>query len=96
MSASPPPFEPGCLLDQAEAALLQALHAVRVARNSPAAPALDAPCDVLEVDEAARLAGRSKSTIRKWAKAQHLGRRLGGRWLLSRSRFAGFINGGPT
>ena len=51
------------------------------------------PCDILEMDEAVALSGRRPCTIRKWAKAHRLGRRLGGRWLLSRSRFMAFIEG---
>lgn len=55
-----------------------------------------APCDVLEVDEAAELAKRTRSTVRRWAAAHRLGRRLGGRWLLSRARFSAFIGGGAA
>lgn len=74
-------------LDQAEAALLQALEAVRAAR-------LPAPQnDVLEVPEAVALSGRTPSTIRRWAKQHRLGRRLGGVWILSRERFMTFVGG---
>lgn len=74
-------------LDQAEAALLQAIEAVRAAR-------LPAPQnDVLEVPEAVALSGRTPSTIRRWAKRHRLGRRLGGVWILSRQRFTIFIEG---
>ena len=56
-------------------------------------PVTIAPCDILEMDEAVALSGRRPCTIRKWAKVHRLGRRLGGRWLLSRSRFNAFVEG---
>lgn len=59
-----------------------------------ASPVTIAPCDILEMHEAVGLSGRKPCTIRKWARVHRLGRRLGGRWLLSRSRFMAFIAGG--
>ncbi len=55
--------------------------------------------DILEVAEAAHLAGVTESAVRKWAArygstSHRFGHRLGGRWLLSRSRFAAFVEGG--
>lgn len=54
--------------------------------------------DILEVPEAAAMAGVTESAVRKWAARygrtpQRFGHRLGGRWLLSRSRFAAFVEG---
>ncbi len=76
-------------LDHAEAALVKALAAVRAAQGKPS----ELPSDLLDVDEAARLAGRTPSTIRRWAAQHRLGRRLGGTWVLSRSKFTVFVDG---
>ena len=87
-------------LDQAEAALLYALAAVRAARGDQT----DAPIptiaasDLLEVAEAAKIAGVSGSTVRKWAAKARLtprrfGHRLGNEWYLSRSRFEAYLKG---
>ena len=56
-------------------------------------PVTIAPSDILEMEEAVDLSGRRPCTIRKWAKVHRLGRRLGGRWLLSRSRFTAYVDG---
>ncbi len=54
--------------------------------------------DIIEVPDAARLAGVTESAVRKWAARygrtpQRFGHRLGGRWLLSRAKFLAFIAG---
>lgn len=70
---------------------LRAAHLA--ARAGLDALAAAAPCDVLEVDEATEISGRTPSTVRRWAARHRLGRRLGGRWLLSRARFRAFVEG---
>ena len=81
-------------LDQAETALVDALAAVRAARGYQLGTPAAAQCDILEVDEAEHMSGKDASTVRKWAARYGLGRKLGGRWLLSRSRFEAFLRGG--
>ena len=80
-------------LDQAEAALLDALAAVRAARGDQTDTLAADRCDLLEVDEAAEMASRTEATIRKGAARYGLGRRLGGRWLLSRAKVEAFLRG---
>lgn len=48
--------------------------------------------EALSIAEASRLAGRSDDTVRRWAQLHHLGRRIGGRWLISRYALSMFLD----
>jgi hypothetical protein len=45
------------------------------------------------VTEAAKIAGCSLVTVRTWASLHGLGRRVGGRWMLSRVALAMYLDG---
>jgi hypothetical protein len=49
--------------------------------------------EVLSIAEAAHLAGRSERTIRDWCLLNDIGRRIGGRWAVSRVALAMFLDG---
>lgn len=55
--------------------------------------AAEAPCNLLTMREAVEITRRTPSTVRRWAAAHHLGRRIGGEWILFRDRFDAFIAG---
>jgi hypothetical protein len=44
--------------------------------------------EVLSIDEAARIAGKSPRTLREWCLLKDIGRRIGGRWAVSRIALA--------
>jgi len=49
--------------------------------------------EVLPVAEAARIAGRSKRTIREWCLLHDIGRRILGRWAVSKVALAMLLDG---
>jgi hypothetical protein len=49
--------------------------------------------EAITVTEAAKIAGCSLVTIRTWAHLDGLGRRVGGRWMLSKVALAMFLSG---
>lgn len=49
--------------------------------------------EALTVAEAAQIANRSKRTVRDWALLHLLGRRIAGRWIISRVPVAMFLDG---
>jgi hypothetical protein len=49
--------------------------------------------EVLSIAEAAHLAGRSERTIRDWCLLHDLGRRIGGRWAVSKVALAMWLDG---
>ncbi len=54
----------------------------------------DAPCDILEPVDAAAITGKKASTIRRWAEKRGIGRKVGGRWMISRRKLAAVMEGG--
>lgn len=64
--------------------------------NENRKPRILIPWDVREaitVTEAAKVAGCSLVTIRTWAHMDGLGRRVGGRWMISKVALAMFLDG---
>jgi hypothetical protein len=51
------------------------------------------PAEAIPVREAAVMIGRTTETVRNWAERHGLGRKIGGRWFLSRAAFAMFLAG---
>lgn len=51
------------------------------------------PAEVISTAEAARLAGKTETTIRIWAGQFHLGRLIAGRWAISKVALAMFLAG---
>lgn len=49
--------------------------------------------EALTVPEAAQIAGRSVRTIREWCLLHDIGRRIAGRWAVSRIALAMFLEG---
>jgi hypothetical protein len=49
--------------------------------------------EALTVSEAAAISGRTKVTMRTWAALYHLGRPVGGRWMISRVALAMYLDG---
>ena len=49
--------------------------------------------EALSIAEAAKLAGRSVRTVREWCGRRDLGRRIGGKWAVSRVALAMFLDG---
>jgi hypothetical protein len=52
--------------------------------------------EVLSVAEAAVMAGRSERTIRDWCARFDVGRRIGGRWAVSKAALAMLLDGNKT
>ena len=52
--------------------------------------------EVLSVAEAARIAGRAVRTIREWCARRDIGRRIGGRWAVSKVALAMLLDGDKT
>jgi hypothetical protein len=48
---------------------------------------------LFSISEAARIAGKSKRTIRDWCARLDIGRRVGGQWAVSRVALAMFLDG---
>lgn len=64
--------------------------------TSPNWPAVLLPYDRREaanIAEAAQIANRSKRTVRDWAMLHLLGRKIAGRWMVSRVALAMFLDG---
>ena len=49
--------------------------------------------EAISVDEAARIAGKSPRTIREWCQSYDIGRRIAGRWAISRIALQMLIDG---
>ena len=49
--------------------------------------------EVLSIAEAARIAGRAVRTIREWCLFHDIGRRIGGRWAVSKVALAMWLDG---
>jgi hypothetical protein len=49
--------------------------------------------EVLSIEEAADIAGRSVRTLREWCQLHDIGRRIGGRWAVSRVALATLLEG---
>jgi hypothetical protein len=49
--------------------------------------------EAISVDEAARIAGRSPRTIREWCQIYDIGRRIAGRWAISRIALQMLLDG---
>jgi Tfp pilus assembly protein PilN len=54
------------------------------------------PGDVIGIEEAARIAGRSEERVRQWCRAGNLGRRHDGRWMMERAELEEFLAGRRT
>lgn len=49
--------------------------------------------EAMSLHAAAEIAGLSTETVRRWAGAHDLGRRVGGQWFVSRLAFRMFLDG---
>ena len=49
--------------------------------------------EALPIDEAAQIAGRSKRTMREWCLLYDIGRRIQGRWAVSKVALAMLLDG---
>ena len=49
--------------------------------------------EAISIAEAVRLAGCSDETIRRWVSVHHLGRKIGGRWRISRAALRMHLDG---
>jgi hypothetical protein len=49
--------------------------------------------EAIPLKEAAARAGRSESTIKNWCRDHHIGRRVGGGWMVSQVALAMFLDG---
>ena len=49
--------------------------------------------EAIPLKEAAARAGRSESTIKNWCRDHHIGRRVGGGWMVSQVALATFLDG---
>jgi Helix-turn-helix domain len=49
--------------------------------------------EAIPLKEAAARAGRSESTIKNWCRDHHIGRRVGGVWMVSRVALSMFLDG---
>ena len=49
--------------------------------------------EAMTIAEAVRVAGRSDDTVRRWAQLHDLGRRIGGRWMISRYALKMYLDG---
>jgi hypothetical protein len=71
-----------------------ALSSTHTATRSP--PKILIPYDVREaisVAGAAKIAGKSQTTIRGWCRRHHTGRRIAGAWAVSRVALQMFLDG---
>ena len=59
------------------------------------AAADEAEHDIMLPPAAAAMAGKSIDTVRLWARKHRLGRKLGGTWILYRSRLVAFLRDRP-
>ena len=48
--------------------------------------------DAISTGQAARIAGRSHDTIRRWVAVHHIGRRIAGQWRVSRVALQMFLD----
>lgn len=102
MEQNRPPPNPKAVLMPADPIHVAELRAMRanldrlLSQLDPPPPANDAPATPLPADlissgQAAQIARVSKLTVRRWCERFHIGRRVGGRWLVSRSKLEEFI-----
>lgn len=49
--------------------------------------------EALTVEEAALIAGKSQRTIKQWCELHDLGRKIGGRWMVSKVALAMMLDG---
>ena len=49
--------------------------------------------EVLSIEEAAEIAGKSIRTMREWCQRHDIGRRIGGRWAVSKVALAMLLDG---
>jgi hypothetical protein len=68
---------------------------VAAAASLDAASATEAEHDIMLPPAAAAMAGKSIDTVRLWAKKHRLGRKLGGTWIVYRSRLVAFLRDRP-
>jgi excisionase family DNA binding protein len=59
------------------------------ANDPPAAPL---PSDLISSGAAAKVAQVSKLTVRRWCERFDIGHKVGGRWLVSRSKLKAFMS----
>ena len=48
--------------------------------------------DAISTGQAARIAGRSHDTVRRWIAMHHIGRRVAGQWRISRAALQMFLD----
>ena len=65
------------------------------AASLDAAAIAEAEHDIMLPPAAAAMAGKSIDTVRLWAKKHRLGRKLGGTWIVYRSRLVAFLRDRP-
>lgn len=51
------------------------------------------PADAIDPHVAADLAGITRETVRQWAASHDIGRKVGGRWKISRAALLMFLDG---
>lgn len=72
---------------------LRALGGVDPLHSEPAILRPYHAAEAVTIEQAAGIAGRKPRTLREWALLHDLGRKIGGRWMISRVALAMFLDG---